>query len=357
MKIGFYSPYLNSLAGGERYVLTLASDWSTACDVDVFWDDTEILGRAGARLNLDVSRLRTVKNVFASGGLFARFQATKKYDLIFVLSDGSIPLIWSKIGILHFQRPFIGVKGRSSISKFKLKKFQKVVVNSRFTKSYIDQEFGVNSLVIYPPAQTNLFKPGKKEKMILSVGRFSQATTNKKQKEILEIFRSISQKHKDWRLVLAGGMLEADKSYVDELRRTAGGWPVEILTNISFNELTNLYAKASIYWQSTGFGQKGIDPAAEEHFGIAVVEAMSAGCVPMVFNGGGLPEIISNGKDGYLWNTAAELIENTQKIISSSTTKNKIAKSATIKAKDFDESVFLNKFDGLLKVLSNEKIF
>ena len=38
----------------------------------------------------------------------------------------------------------------------------------------------------------------------------------------------------------------------------------------------------------------------EEGFGISVVEAMSRGCIPITFNKGGLPEIIENGKNGFL---------------------------------------------------------
>lgn len=38
----------------------------------------------------------------------------------------------------------------------------------------------------------------------------------------------------------------------------------------------------------------------EEAFGISVVEAMARGCVPIVFNKGGLIEIIENGKDGFI---------------------------------------------------------
>ena len=34
------------------------------------------------------------------------------------------------------------------------------------------------------------------------------------------------------------------------------------------------------------------DPIKFEHFGIAPIEAISAGCIPVLFNGGGLNEIV-----------------------------------------------------------------
>ena len=38
----------------------------------------------------------------------------------------------------------------------------------------------------------------------------------------------------------------------------------------------------------------------EEGFGISVAEAMARGCIPITFKKGGLPELIENGKNGYL---------------------------------------------------------
>jgi len=36
-----------------------------------------------------------------------------------------------------------------------------------------------------------------------------------------------------------------------------------------------------------------------EHFGITTVEAMAAGCVPLVYDSGGQAEIVSSGYNGY----------------------------------------------------------
>lgn len=50
---------------------------------------------------------------------------------------------------------------------------------------------------------------------------------------------------------------------------------------------------------------------------MTIVEAMSSGLVPVVVNKGGIPEIIDNGINGYLWDEIDELINKTQILISS----------------------------------------
>ena len=61
MNIGFYSPYFDTLGGGERYVLTLASHWSEGHDVKLFWDDESIVQSAQSRFNIDLSRVKVTR--------------------------------------------------------------------------------------------------------------------------------------------------------------------------------------------------------------------------------------------------------------------------------------------------------
>ncbi len=46
-----------------------------------------------------------------------------------------------------------------------------------------------------------------------------------------------------------------------------------------------------------------------EHFGITIIEAMSYGCVPLVFDGGGPAEIIRDCGVGYTFTTVPEAID------------------------------------------------
>ena len=59
---------------------------------------------------------------------------------------------------------------------------------------------------------------------------------------------------------------------------------------------------ASIYWHATGFGtSEQMQPSKQEHFGMSIVEAMSAGAVPIAFDAGGPRETVDPGANGYLW--------------------------------------------------------
>lgn len=350
MRIGFYNPYLDALGGGERYTLTLASHWSSHHSVHVFWDDDQIKNEVQRRLNIDLSRLKITQNIFRGKNLSKKALLSHKYDLIFFLSDGSLPFSLAKNNILHFQNPFPHVRGRSLLNILKLKRFQAVVCNSFFTKGYIDQEYGVNSKVIYPPVSLGEFKPRPKKNIILSVGRFSKYYINKRQKEMVKIFRNVVRVHKNWELYLVGGLLNEDRPYFEEVKTEARGLPVKLLPNEPFSRLKELYGQAAIYWHAAGYGVDPVrDPAGLEHFGIAVVEAMAAGCVPLVFNGGGLPEIVDHNVSGFLWNDADDLIEYTTRVITARGLRVNLARAAQERSQDFDESKFLLAFDKLLE--------
>ena len=99
MKIGIYNPYFNSFGGGERYVLTLAEYWSTLHDVSVLWDDPAILSQSEERFHVNLSKVKVIPNFFKSRNLFTKIIMSRQYDLLFILSDGSIPTSFAKYNI------------------------------------------------------------------------------------------------------------------------------------------------------------------------------------------------------------------------------------------------------------------
>ena len=197
-------------------------------------------------------------------------------------------------------------------NRLRLKTYR-VVANSQFTAGWIQRRWGKEAQVLYPPVFA--IKPLAKEPWILGVGRFVNSKRSKRQVEMIGMFRElVAAGLNGWSLHLAGSVGHGD--YARVVTEAAKGLPVSLHFNISRAELEALYGKASIFWHATGVGVDAeANPELMEHFGITTAEAMSAGCVPVVINGGGQPEIVTP-RCGLLWNTledcAAETLELTR---------------------------------------------
>jgi len=351
MKVGIFDPYLDTLGGGERYMMTVA-EWlaDLGHKVDVFWNEKSLKKDIKVRLGLNLGKTEFVEDIFSSKrNLFKKWQITKKYDLFFYLSDGSVPLLLARKNILHFQVPFHQVGGRSFLNRIKQKQIKTTVCNSKFTKKFIDKEYGVKSLVIYPPVSVEKFKPGKKENIILSVGRFTDVLHKKRQDVLVEVFKKLVDKDLNgWQLVLVGSDKEG-KKLISKIKKAISGYPVKIKTNVSFVELQKLYAQAKIFWTAAGFGvDEDEHPEQVEHFGMTTVEAMAAGCVPVVINKGGQKEIVDQGQNGFLWQNKEELIKLTLGLIKDESFLRNLSRAAIKKSKNYSLERFYEAFEKII---------
>ena len=351
MRIGIYDPYLDTIGGGERYCLTLAEDLSRNHQVEIFWDKDNLKEEIKKRLLINLDKVSLVSNIFSRRGNFLeKINKTRQYDLIFYLSDGSIPLTFAKKNILHFQVPFSKISGKTLVNKIKLSRFTNIICNSSFTKNVIDRSYGVNSRVIYPPVDVANFTVSKKENIILSVGRFTGLFGGKKQEAMIDVFKKIVDSGlKNWEFVLIGGLLENDQDYFRKLDGQVAGYPIKLLPNLPFDELRKYYGRTAIYWHANGFGEdEKVNPQRFEHFGISTVEAMASGCVPIVFNGGGQKEIVEEGINGFLWETEENLINLTLELINDLKLREKMSQEATLRSKLFSKEVFLRRFNEII---------
>lgn len=327
-------------------MLTAASVLAKKHSVFLFWDDASILEKARSRFGLDVDKIRFSPNIFTPKySLLQRILLTQDYDVIFYLSDGSIPLLGAQRLYLHFQFPVEWVENPSLLSYFKIKRVSAFVCNSRFTKEYIDKKFGVKSKVLYPPVERFSESSLGKENMILSVGRFqknSEGKLVKKQDMLMNTFRDmVDNGLRNWELVLMGGVLEKDEEIVDELKATAKGYPIRIIPNVGMGALHNAYCRAKIYWHGAGFGEDlKTHPERAEHFGISTVEAMQKGAVPVVISAGGQKEIVEDGENGYLWDSLQQLEKKTQQLITDISLWKKLSESAVKDAQKFTKDRF-----------------
>lgn len=337
MKAAIFNPYLDTLGGGERYTMAIATALSkNDYIVDVEWGDSKIKGKLENRFHIDLKNVNFIKDVKRGDG----------YDVCFWVSDGSIPALRARKNFIHFQVPFTGVGGKSLLNKFKLARVNKVISNSSFTKGFIDKEFGVDSFVLYPPVSIEEFKPKKKENIILNVARFSSLMQAKRQDVLIKTFKNFCQSNKNYKLILAGGVEIGAQETTHKLEREIGDYPIEIIKSPDFKTLKLLYAKAKIFWSASGY--EANSPKQYEHFGITVVEAMAAGCIPIVFKGGGHEEIVINAENGFLWVDTGEMYRYTKNIIEDEKMRKEMSKKSQEKSKEFSYQEFENKFIKLL---------
>ena len=231
-----------------------------------------------------------------------------------------------------------------------------LLANSRFTQEWITRRWGLRSEVLYPPVDLANLAPGPKQPRILSVGRFFAGSHNKKHLPMVEGFRALYDAGlRGWEYHLAGGCDEAmpeHRAYLEQVRAAAAGYPITLHVNAPFSVLRELYASSAIFWHATGLGEdEERDPERFEHFGISTVEAMAAGCVPVVLGKAGQLEIVADGVSGFLWQTLPELQSRTRALIDDSTLRSRMSASAQERSRAFATPNFAERVRHLLAQL------
>lgn len=233
--------------------------------------------------------------------------------------------------------------------------YDAIWANSAFTQKWIKKYWGRPSFVLPPPVDVERFRVGQKGNKILSVGRFFAGSHNKKHPVMIRAFREmVDEGLQGWELHLAGGTTPGTvhQEYLEEVRSLAMGYPIWIHTDVPFDQLVDLYAESAIYWHASGFNEdENREPIKFEHFGITTVEAMSAGCVPVVINKGGQPEIVRHGYNGFLWNTVEELKGFTYRLIEDSLLRQRMADAALAESRRYSKANFHKRLKELLQEL------
>lgn len=252
-------------------------------------------------------------------------------DLIFSTQDpGYIPDI--SLGIVqwgYFPREFPSYPRRSFASVLraaplrvhyseKISRIGLVLAISKYSKSHLDSEWNRPSVVVYPSC--NMISSRKKQDVVITAAR---AIPEKR----LELFWDVARNlpNYEFRMLLTTDPGRA--SYFTQLvaQKPQNG---QIVTNPQKPEYERHLGEAKVYLHL----MRG------EHFGITVVEAMSAGCVPIVHNSGGPKEIV--GTDiGFTWNSLEELPDLIRSAMDQSPCDDCVTRAESFSSRRFDENL------------------
>lgn len=302
-------------------------------NIKIYFENAEIIDKI-VGINHNASTIQfTIKFIPKSSTAYTYLNLNlEKLRSYHNIEEGKVYLFYPKIyltgiqGFLFsdiFQRIIVRLRAGIFVNTSeRLNTYQKILTYSNFAKKWIRRYWKMDATVIAPPVDLlykkyNL-KKIKKNNWICSVGRFFTLGHGKKQEVMIEAFKKLCNKTgKKWELHFVGGLGDEPSSidFFQKLKGMAKGYPIFFHTNASRQEVEKVYLKSKIYWHATGFGEdESYQPIKFEHFGIAPIEALSAMCIPILFNGGGLKEIIkvcNLSDDKNLFNNIPQLVENT----------------------------------------------
>jgi glycosyltransferase involved in cell wall biosynthesis len=131
------------------------------------------------------------------------------------------------------------------------------------------------------------------------------------------------------------------RAYLEQIRAAAAGYPIVLHVNAPFAELQQLYSESRLFWHATGYGEdENRDPDSFEHFGITTVEAMAAGCVPVVIAKAGQIETVVSDESGLLWHTLDELQAQTRRLIGDPALAARLSAGALQRSRQFEIGAF-----------------
>lgn len=324
-KVALFDPYLDVLGGGEKHVLSILKALENEYEIHIFWGKN-LQNEFKKQFSLTFSQ----KIVFHPKGFdpktstLTRTLLLSEFDAFLYVTDGSYFFSPAKKNFIFCMVPEKKRYLMTLANRIKTANAQ-FITNSHFTGDYL-QKFGIKNEVLYPYIDDSFFKKNKtkKEDVILSVGRYFRHLHKKNFEVVIEAYKKLKKenpKFKDTQLVFAGGLKKEEEPYLHEVRRLAADDPsIKILTNVPFPKLLDLYAKAKYYWHFTGYGiDEDAEPEKTEHLGITPLEAMAAGCITFCFNAGGPRELITSGKNGFLFSSVDELIQQISDLSNNST--------------------------------------
>lgn len=220
-----------------------------------------------------------------------------------------------------------------------------LLTNSTFSRMAIRRHVGMDALVVYPPVDLEAFSRhagGRgRDPVVYTTGRY---TPEKNYELILEVARLLP----DVEFHVSGSLSsKAARPYLERLERLRerlGARNVHFHVDVPRGELARMYGRGMVYMHTM----------IKEHFGLAVVEGMAAGLVPVVHRSGGpWLDIIERGRYGLAYETPEEAAEAIERAIRHYKHYSRLAMH---RAQQFTWNTFKQKFQEIVVTRVRETI-
>jgi len=384
-RVGIYNLYWSTYGGGEQVAGTLAAHLARREDTEVTLFGPEPVDEAATRdrLGIDLSGCRWRRvcdddeaaeasasvDLFVNGTYLSRAVSRAPASWYYVhfptVPTGSRARRVDRVARVGLrvlgERPLpTALDGvREGLRRRRLDdtwtaSYTRFLANSAYTASWVERLLSRPSGVLYPPVRPLDVDPAvEAERLVVVLGRFFDPVYghSKKQDALLEAWIALEERGEvdGWRLAMVGGADGRSREYVLGLKRRAIGHRVDLRVNAPRSEVASLLSRASLMWHAAGLGENPEHhPDRFEHFGIAVVEAMAAGVVPVVFGAAGPAEIVAHEVSGLHWHDLTDLASQTAQLIADPERRSTLSTAARERAHDFGVEAFGRRVDELL---------
>lgn len=212
--------------------------------------------------------------------------------------------------------------------------------NSRFNREIIQKHLDRTPLVLYPPVDIQKFRSPiqARKDLVVTVSRFRPG-------KILETVPKIAGLVNS-RFLIIGPSNRISETTITELKRTIERVGVkdrvELLVNKENETLVRALSSAKVFLHTQPY----------EAFGLAVVEAMAAGCVPVVPRcGGPWFDILDRkeGKYGFSYGSGEEAAQKIARLLKDERLRLNVSARTVERAKTFDVDHFEAKINYIIK--------
>lgn len=188
-----------------------------------------------------------------------------------------------------------------------------------------------NAVLVNNGVAVEKFLKGRKRKeknSMLFVGRLSK---NKRVDKIISAAKELKNAGQNFKITIVGTDFEGILPSLERMRRESMlEKEIEIIAGpVPEKKLLKIYSRSEFF----------ISASAYEGFGISAIEAMAAGCIPVLSDIDSFNQFVESGKNGFIIDFAEteKAAEGISKILKmKAAQKKKISQNAVKRAKDFD---------------------